>query len=84
MAVNPPGHEELGFSLIIWHPIKNSPIAMFSLIKTLSTSLADVQERHEKYLSEAVDMCDLEARMRHLDGGHRSIYRTGPYGVFMR
>ena len=29
-------------------------------------------------------MCDLETRMRHLDGGHRSIYRTGPYGVFMR
>ena len=60
---------------------------MFSLIKTLSTlfspSLADVQERHQKYLSEAVDMHDLEARIRHLDGGHRSIYRTGPYGVFM-
>jgi hypothetical protein len=28
-------------------------------------------------------MHDLEARMRHLDGGHRSIYRTGPHGVFM-
>jgi hypothetical protein len=61
---------------------------MFSLIKILSQlftpSLADVQDRHEKYLSEAVDMNDLETRMRHLDGGHRSIYRTGPYGVFMR
>ena len=61
---------------------------MFSLIKSLSMlfspSLDDVQQRHETYLSEAVDMCDLEVRMRHLDGGHRSIYRTGPYGVFMR
>jgi hypothetical protein len=61
---------------------------MFSLIKALSLlfrpSLADVQERHQKYLSEAVDMHDLEVRMRHLDGGHRSIYCTGPYGVFMR
>jgi hypothetical protein len=61
---------------------------MFSLIKFLSTlfrsSLADVQERHDKYLSEAVDMCDLEVRIRHLDGGHRSIYRTGPFGIFMR
>jgi len=60
---------------------------MFSLIKTLSTlfrpSLADVQERHQKYLSQAVDMHDLETRIRHLDGGHRSIYRTGPHGVFM-
>jgi Protein of unknown function (DUF3563) len=60
---------------------------MFSLIKTLSTlfrpSLADVQERHQKYLSQAVDMHDLETRIRHLDAGHRSIYRTGPHGVFM-
>ncbi len=61
---------------------------MFALIKALSTlfspSQADVQQRHERYLSQAVDMHDLEARIRHLDGGHRSIYRTGPYGVFMR
>ncbi|HYN60544.1 MAG TPA: DUF3563 family protein [Rubrivivax sp.] len=61
---------------------------MFSLIKSLSTlfspSLANIQDRDEKYLSQAVDMCDLENRMRHLDGGHRSIYKTGPYGVFMR
>jgi Protein of unknown function (DUF3563) len=61
---------------------------MFSLIKSLSTlfspSLDDVQERHERYLSEAVDMCDLETRIRHLDGGHPSIYRTEPYGIFMR
>jgi PAS domain-containing protein len=61
---------------------------MFALIKSLSTlfrpSLDDVQQRHQNYLSEAVDMHDLEVRMRHLDGGHRSIYRTGPYGVFMR
>jgi len=60
---------------------------MFALIKSLSMlfrpSLDDVQQRHEKYLSEAVDMCELEARIRHLDGGHRSIYRTGPHGVFM-
>jgi hypothetical protein len=61
---------------------------MFALIKSLSMlfrpSLYDVQQRHQNYLSEAVDMHDLEVRMRHLDGGHRSIYRTGPYGVFMR
>jgi hypothetical protein len=61
---------------------------MFALIKSLSMlfrpSLEDVQQRHQQYLSEAVDMHDLEVRMRHLDGGHRSIYRTGPYGVFMR
>jgi hypothetical protein len=61
---------------------------MFSLLKSLSglfvPSRIDVQDRDERFLSEAVDMCDLENRMRHLDGGHRSIYRTGPYGIFMR
>jgi hypothetical protein len=61
---------------------------MYSLLKALSElftpSLDDVQQRHERYLSQAVDMCDLELRMRALDGGHASIYRSGPYGVFMR
>jgi hypothetical protein len=61
---------------------------MFSLFKFLSElfspSLADLQERNDQYLSQAVDMHDLEERIRHLDGGHSSIYRTGPYGVFMR
>jgi len=61
---------------------------MFSLIKSLSSlftpSLSDIQQRDEQYLSESVDMQDLEVRMRHLDAGHQSIYRTGPYGVFMR
>ena len=61
---------------------------MLSLFKALSKlfvpSQGDVQQRHQNYLSQAVDMQDLEVRMRHLDGGHRSIYRTGPHGVFMR
>ena len=61
---------------------------MFSLIKSLSElfspRLDGVQDRDHKYLSQAVDMCDLEQRIRHLDAGHRSIYKTGPYGVFMR
>jgi hypothetical protein len=61
---------------------------MFSLLKALSNlfvpSLTDVQQRNDKYLSQAADMHDLEVRLRHLDGGHRSIYHAGPYGVFMR
>lgn len=60
---------------------------MFSLIKTLSTrfspSPVSVQERHQKQLSQAAGMHELQARMRHLDGGHRSIYRSGPHSVFM-
>ena len=61
---------------------------MFSLIKTLSTlftpSLDDVQQRHERFLAEAVDMCDLEQRMRRLDGGRTGIDRNAAHGVFMR
>ncbi len=61
---------------------------MFSLLKAFSDlfvpSLTDVQRHNDKYLSQAADMHDLEVRMRHLDGGHRSIYHTGPYGIFMR
>ena len=61
---------------------------MFSLLNFLSSlfspALHQVQDRDEKFLSEAVDMCDLENRIRHLDGGHRSIYKSGPYGIFMR
>jgi hypothetical protein len=68
--------------------IQESKKAMLSLFKFLSElfspSLADAQERHDEYLSQAADMHDLEVRVRHLDAGHRSIYRTGPHGVFMR
>jgi hypothetical protein len=60
---------------------------MFALLKALSAlfspSLAHVQDRDERFLSQAVDMCDLENRMRLLDGGHGSLYKTGPYGIFM-
>jgi hypothetical protein len=59
---------------------------MFSLIKTLSTlftpSLDDVQQRHERFLADAVDMCDLEQRIRRLDGGRAGLDRTGAHGVF--
>jgi hypothetical protein len=60
---------------------------MFSLIKTLSTRFSpppvSAQERRQKHLSQATGMHELQARIRHLDGGHRSIYRSGPHSVFM-
>jgi hypothetical protein len=60
---------------------------MFSLIKTLSTRFSpspkSVRERHPKHLSQAAEAFELQARIRHLDGGHGSIYRSGPHGVFM-
>ncbi|MGL6109046.1 MAG: DUF3563 family protein, partial [Rubrivivax sp.] len=42
---------------------------MFSLLKTLSGLFSpdynQIQDRDEKFLSQAVDMYDLENRMRH-------------------
>jgi hypothetical protein len=51
---------------------------MATLFKVLSylmhPSPIEAQEREERYLSEAVDMCDLENRMRLLDGDRRSLH----------
>lgn len=45
-------------------------LALFGLVSELFVpSQTDAQERHERYLSEAVDMCDLEHRMREIDYG---------------
>jgi hypothetical protein len=53
---------------------------MLTLLKTLSDlihpSPTDTRDREERYLSEAVDMCDLENRMRLLDGDRRSLHFT--------
>jgi len=63
------------------------PVPMFALLKSLSSlfspSLDDIQDRDEKFLAQAVDMCDLENRMRLLDRGQRNLYRGGPYGIFV-
>ena len=51
---------------------------MLSLLKTLfdliDPSPTEAQDREERYLSEAVDMCDLENRMRLLDDDRRSLH----------
>jgi Protein of unknown function (DUF3563) len=54
-----------------------------ALLQRFTPRLDDIQQSHERFLSEAVDMHDLEVRMRRLDGGHSSIYRNGPHGIFM-
>jgi hypothetical protein len=57
---------------------------MNALLKSLSSlfspSPPDVQDRDERYLCQAVDMCDLENRMRLLDGQNNSLYRHAPRG----
>ncbi len=62
---------------------------MFSLLKSLSglfsaTSSTPAQDRDEQYLSEAIDLYDLERRMRQVDSGRHNLYAIGSYGIFMR
>ena len=58
-------------------------LALFGFVAELFTaSQADVQERHQRYLSESVDMCDLETRMRELDGARPSLGGGDVPGIF--
>ena len=61
---------------------------MFSLFNALARLLvptsADVPNSDEKYLAEALDLHDLEPRMRQLDRGRRDQAALGPYGVALK
>ena len=61
---------------------------MTSLFTVLSglfgRSTSDAQDRDAAYLAEAVDIHDLERRMRLVDSGRHNLYASGPYGIFMR
>lgn len=61
---------------------------MNSLFKTLTgifnTSSPETSEADERYLADSTDIYDLERRMRQLEAGSRSLYTSGPYGIFMR
>jgi hypothetical protein len=61
---------------------------MFAVFTVLSRLLVpsptEVQDRDEKYLSEAVDIHDLENRMRQLDHDRREQAALGPYGIALR
>lgn len=45
-----------------------------SLAELFNPSPAKSQHRYERYLSQSVDMCDLENRIRMLDNDRRSLY----------
>ena len=45
---------------------------LLGFIKALIPQFPTRQERDEAYLAEAVSVCDLERRMRDVDGGQRS------------
>lgn len=61
---------------------------MFSLFPALARLLvpssSDVTNSDEKYLAEAVDLNDLETRMRQLDRGRRDLAALGPFGIALK
>jgi hypothetical protein len=58
---------------------------LFSALSHLFTASPEmVQDRDEKYLSEAVDLYDLENRMRQLDRERRDQASIGPYGIALK
>ena len=61
---------------------------MSSLIQSLrnlfDVSATPSQDRDDQYLAQAVDIYDLERRMRQVDSGRHNLYAIGAYGIFMR
>ena len=53
--------------------------SLFESFLGLLTPLS-AQDRDERYLADAVDVYDLERRMRELDAGRESFYTQGSHG----
>jgi hypothetical protein len=59
--------------------------AVFSaLARLLAPASSDVPNSDERYLAEALDLNDLEMRMRQLDRGRREQSALGPFGIATR
>lgn len=57
-------------------------IAMIA--KFFSASVAPAQDRGSRYLSDSVDIYDLERRMRQVDSGRHNLHAIGAHGISMR
>lgn len=58
--------------------------AISKLIKALLPILPSQRERDEAYLAEALDICDLERRMRALDQREHTSPQALPLGLGLR
>ena len=60
---------------------------MNSLMKSLthwfSPGPLTAQDRDDEYLSQSVDIYDLERRMRQLDSSQHNLVSIGSYGILM-
>lgn len=58
---------------------------LFQSLRNLFHISADpAQDHDDRYLSESVDIYDLERRMRQIDSGRHNLYAIGSYGILMR
>jgi Protein of unknown function (DUF3563) len=57
---------------------------LLNLLKSLLPAIESQQERDEAYLAAAVDMHDLERRMREIDGRGRSQATYAGLGLDLR
>ncbi len=57
---------------------------LFKVLKSLVPSFESHQDRAERYLSQAVDIYDLERRMRELDARNRSSSHDLTFALGLR
>lgn len=57
---------------------------LLSFLKSFLPTLATEQEREDAYLAAAVDVCDLERRMRQVDESGRRRWSPIACGLYAR
>ncbi|MBL8314273.1 MAG: DUF3563 family protein [Rubrivivax sp.] len=59
-------------------------LKLLEMLKRLWSSLSTLPDADEQYLAEAVDACDLERRMRHLEIHDRPAEAGILFGLYPR
>lgn len=57
---------------------------LLTLLKTLLPTIESQTERDEAYMADAVDIYDLERRMREIDEHGRNNWAPMTYGLYAR
>ena len=57
---------------------------LLSILKSLRPSIESQQERDDAYVAAAVDLYDLERRMRDIDARGRNNWSPIAYGLYAR
>jgi len=60
------------------------PAMLNALARFFALRSADAPNSDERFLAEAVDLQDLEMRMRQLDRGRRELSALGPFGIALK